>query len=163
EAAAAILLLLLGWCCPVMLIPTEAVGKYCERAWRTIARAAMKFAKAAATFWLEILICCSRVFNCGSPKISHHLPCSVASCGCASFQPSICFRSSGVTSLNVAGTGADGAGRLYFGPTSQPCSSNTPQMSVAELRIQVFDCIAIPTSLGIERLWSRMPRCLRVA
>src|SRR5579864_564330 len=51
-----------------------AVGKYCERACLTIARAAAKLATAAATFWLEIITCSSSAFNSGSLNTSHHFP-----------------------------------------------------------------------------------------
>src|SRR5215472_10384820 len=72
-------------------------------------------------FWLEMLSCSSRAFNSGSLKISHHLPRSIASLGCATFQPS--------ASLNWVGdslyTGAAGGavGWRYFGPTLHPVRS----------------------------------------
>src|ERR1700677_427244 len=87
---------------------TASVGKYCERASRTRARASMKFSKNCFMFWLLMLSCSSRALSSGSLKISHHLPRSLASAGCATVQ--------GPLSLNwvvdslYAGAGAWGAG-----------------------------------------------------
>src|SRR5208337_1637627 len=50
------------------------VGKYCERASRTIARAARKLSAAAAISWLEELAFSSSSFNCGSLYTFHQFP-----------------------------------------------------------------------------------------
>ena len=67
-----------------------------------MARATKKAAVDAAIFWLEIFTCSSSEFNSGSLNISHHFPWSVASAGCAGFQPRSCDVS-GVSSLNAGG------------------------------------------------------------
>jgi hypothetical protein len=79
--------------------PTVSVGKYCERASLTMARAARKFAKAAATFWFEMSTLSSREFSSGSLYTSHHLPRIEASLGCACFQMPASVEVSGVISL----------------------------------------------------------------
>ena len=52
----------------------ETVGKYCDRACLTRARAARKLAAAAAMFWFEEPAFSSSSFSWGSWKASHHLP-----------------------------------------------------------------------------------------
>src|SRR3984885_8934397 len=103
--------------------PVVTVGKYCERASLTMARAAMKLANAAATFWFDRFTWSSRVLSWGSLNISHHFPCNTSSFGCATFQPSVFFISSGVSSLYASGVGADGL--WYFGPTVQPSKTSS--------------------------------------
>src|SRR6266481_1777157 len=44
----------------------DSVGKYCERASLTMARAEKKLAAAAAILWFEMSICSSRAFSRGS-------------------------------------------------------------------------------------------------
>ena len=81
-------------------------GKSAERATRTAALASRNCASACSTFWLEMLTCSSRALSAGSLKISHHLPRSTPSLGCASFQPA------GGASLNC---GRHGSGRALIG------------------------------------------------
>src|SRR5208282_241622 len=85
-----------------------SVGNNCARASRTSARAAMKPAYDAAMLWLEVSTCSSSSFNSGSLKVSHHLPRISVSLGSATFQLSISFIFSGVTSLYAAGVCAVG-------------------------------------------------------
>src|ERR1035437_3753438 len=59
----------------------------------------------------------SSALSRGSWEISHHLPRSAPSSGCASFQPA------GGASLKATGAGA--AGRWYFGPTMQPFAKSS--------------------------------------
>src|SRR5208282_3339371 len=94
-----------------------------------------------------ILICSSSAFSWGSPKISHHLPCRALSCGCATFQPSIFLRSSGVTSLYVPGVSTDG--RWYFGPTTQPGKRRKSELqrSAVAARILFVAFIGVSDSL----------------
>src|ERR1035438_2570605 len=79
------------------------VGKYCDRACFTTARAARKLASAAATLWLEIATWPSNAFNSGSWNISHHLPRIVSSFGSAAFQPSVSWSCPGGISLKAIG------------------------------------------------------------
>ena len=67
----------------------RTLGKYCERASRTSARAARKFAAAAAMFWFEAAAFSSRLFSSGSLNASHHLPRIVASFGLGYFPISL--------------------------------------------------------------------------
>ncbi len=46
--------------------PVDTVGKSWACAWRTMARAAMKFSKNCLMFWLLMLSCSSSAFNSGS-------------------------------------------------------------------------------------------------
>ena len=77
------------WRLFVMEGPTVTVGKYCERACLTMERATRNAAAAEAIFWFDTFTCSSSAFNCGSLNISHHLPFSAASFGCATLQPSV--------------------------------------------------------------------------
>ena len=96
------------------------VGKYCDRACFTMARAARKLASAAATVWLETTTWPSNAFNSGSWNISHHWPRITSSFGSAVFQPPISFDCSGVNSLKAAGVWTDGF--AYFGAKLHPAN-----------------------------------------
>src|ERR1700722_1926651 len=92
-----------------------SVGKYPARAWRTCARAAMKFWNACAMFWLLMFNCSSSAFSSGSLKISHQAPLRTESCGCAGRHvpggnASYC---AGAASLYPSGDGV--LGTVYFG------------------------------------------------
>src|SRR6185369_6193449 len=93
------------------------VGKDSERDSLTTARAARKFASASAIFWFEIFTCCSSAFSCASLNISHQLPRSTASRGCANFQLSVSLNVSGGISLYAVGVATEGF--TYFGALSQ--------------------------------------------
>jgi hypothetical protein len=128
--------------------PVVSVGKYCERASFTIARADMKLANAAATFWFDRFTWSSSVLSCGSLNTPHHFPCSASSFGCATFQPSVFFISSGVSSLYAAGVGAEGL--LYFGPTVQPSKTTNAARTSA-------------TTFGFSRHQLALDLCLKKA
>ena len=69
----------------MMLGLVETVGKYCDRACLTRARAARKLAAAAAMFWFEETAFSSSSLSWGSWNASHHLPRIAASFGRAIF------------------------------------------------------------------------------
>src|ERR1035438_6074310 len=96
------------------------VGKYCDRACFTMARAARKLASATATLWLETATWPSNAFNSGSWNISHQLPRSVSSFGSAAFQPSVSLNCSGGASLKAAGVWITGF--AYFGAKLHPAN-----------------------------------------
>src|SRR5215469_10571581 len=75
---------------------------------------------AWAMVWLEAFTCISRLLSSGSLKTSHQFPCSVASEGCASFQPCAASESGTFSSLYAGGVST--GGRAYLGPTLQPGS-----------------------------------------
>src|SRR5579871_4131233 len=63
---------------------------------------------ACAMVWLEAFTSASRLLSSGSLKISHQFPCSVASEGCASFQPCAADESGTFSSLYAGGVSAGG-------------------------------------------------------
>src|SRR5208337_295791 len=75
------------------------VGKYCERASRTRARAAKKLSAAAAISWLEELAFASSSFNCGSLYTLHQFPRFAPSLGWVGRQSSDSFAAAGEISL----------------------------------------------------------------
>src|SRR5260370_7335603 len=102
-------------------------GKRAERAIRTAALASRNCASACCTFWLEMFTCSSRALSAGSLKISHHLPRSTPSLGCASFQPG------GGASLKCAGPPPDG--RWHPRTLTHP-GDTTPTTSKSRKRVR---------------------------
>src|SRR5262245_20489866 len=87
-----------------------------------MARAARKLAKAAATFWFEILIWSSSELSSESAKRSHHAPRMRSSLGWGIFQIFVVVSELvGVSSLNAAEVVTEG--RKYFGAKLQPAKS----------------------------------------
>src|SRR5689334_4111895 len=93
------------------------VGKYSERDSLINARAARKFASAAAMFWFEMFTCSSSEFNFASLNASHHLPRITPSFGCANFQSLVSLKASGAISLYAGGVATPGF--AYFGALAQ--------------------------------------------
>src|SRR5258708_18960066 len=89
-----------------------------------MARACRKRASATFRLWFDAATCSSNELSCGSPNISHQLPRSVWSPGCAVFHS---LNDSGGGSLYAGVIGAEGL--RYFGPTMQLARSSAANVT----------------------------------
>src|SRR5581483_415584 len=67
------------------------------------------------TVWFDIWTCSSSEFKTGSLYSSHHLPRSLSSPGCATFQPGPSLNCCGADSLNACGAFTGGFAYLGAG------------------------------------------------
>src|ERR1700733_10819403 len=104
------------------------VGNIADRLYLIISRACRSRASDTFRSWLETVSSSSNPLSCESPKISHHLPRSAWSAGCAVFQPSDSLKDSGGCSLKLGAMG--GVGFEYFGPIKHPLSRRLREQTV---------------------------------